>query len=166
MNKLYAKSVLYSYKSLEALTDQIDELVEKKALASMSDTAPAFQQYKRILDYTAQKALIIELKATTDRVLEKFSEEDKLYFDYKYFRKLPKERFEHFDTSCRAYFRKQNKLCKLFAERLEKAGVTDERFENEWLKIEFFRELLKRVKQREELFLKHEDSAHPMAKAS
>lgn len=165
MNILYAKSVLYAYKNLEAVLDQIDELVQKKALASMTNTSPAFFQCLEIVDYTAQKDLIIELKVTVDKVLEKFTEEEKLYFDYKYFRKLPKENFAHIDTACRAYFRKQVKLCNQFAERLEKRGITDERFEKEWLEIEFFRELLKRVKEREEKCVHKFSANQPLKKA-
>ena len=51
----------------------------------------------------------------------------------------------------RAYFRLQVKLAEKFAKNLEKAGFSDERFKNECLSMEFFREMLARVKEKENL---------------
>ena len=44
MNVIFAKTALYAYTNLEAVADQIDELVEKKALSSISDYSPAIEQ--------------------------------------------------------------------------------------------------------------------------
>ena len=155
MNMYYAKSVLYAYPNIEGIMEQIDELVEKKALASMTDFTPALWQYERIISYTEQKDMLIRLKLTVDGVLTKFSEDETDCFDYKYFKLKPKEYYENFDSTSRAYFRKQIKLAKLFAKRLENAGIDDVWFENNCLQTDFFKELLKRVIEHEKLSKKN-----------
>lgn len=149
MNILYAKSVLYAYPNLEAIALQIDELVEKKALGSMTDFSPALEQYQSIINLTEQKTVLFELEILTEKILKKFTEEENDLLDYKYFRKKKKEDFANFDTSSRAYFRKQIKVAEKFAEQLERAGFNDKAFEERCLEIEFFKQLYKRVIEHE-----------------
>ena len=158
MNVLYAKCILYSYSSLEAVMDQIDELVEKKALASMSDTSPAYFQCEKIVLFTMQKDLLIETKRTVDKILERLTDYERECLDYKYFKSKPKTEYVGIDTTCRSYFRKQIKLAEIFADRLERAGIDDSRFENVFLKIDFFRELLRRVYEYENVCVKNGQS--------
>ena len=155
MNVLYAKVVLYAYAHLDALAEQIDEIVGKKALASSTDYSPAIRQCERIVDLTYQKCVIFALKLCAERALEKFSDREKACLEYKYFRKNDKERYADIDATSRAYFRLQVRLAEKFAERLEKAGFSDERFRDECLSTDFFREMLKRVKERENLSRKN-----------
>ena len=155
MNINYAKSVLYAYPNIDSIMEQIDELVEKKALSSMTDFTPALWQYEKILSYTAQKDMFIHLKLTAGKVLSKFTEDELDCLDYKYFKLKPKEYYVNFDASSRAYFRKQVKLAKLFAERLERAGIDDGWFESNCLETDFFKELLKRVIEHEKLSRKN-----------
>lgn len=149
MNVLYAKSLLLAYPNLDAVISQIDELVERKALSSMSDTSPAFFQCKSIVDFTAQKHLLIQSKLIIGDVLKKFSEEEIECIDYKYFKSKPRNCFVNLDTTSRSYFRRQIKIIKKFAEWIERAGIDDVRFEKEFLSIDFFKELLRRVKEYE-----------------
>ena len=150
MNTLYAKSILYAYPCLEVMIEQIDELVVKKALGSMDNFRPCVTQCETIIDLTEQKDLIIDLKLLCDQLLLKFTPDELDCLDYKYFKKKPKEYYSDFDFVSRAYFRKQIRLAKKFAILLEKAKWTDELFEKEYLKIDFFCELVKRVKKQEE----------------
>ncbi len=150
MNTCYAKAVLYAYKNLTKVMEQIDELVEKKALASLSDLSPCLSQCEKILSYTKQKDVLITLKIVVDNILKKFSDEDLTFFSYKYFKDRPKEFFVNFDYTGRAYFRRQVKLALTFSEKLEKAGIDDRWFEKNCLQMDFFRELLKRVILHEE----------------
>ena len=149
MNIYYAKTLLYAYRNLTAVADQIDELVEKRALSSMRDFSPALSQCEKIVDLTFQKDVLFALKLTIEEVFSKFSAEDMKYFHYKYMKDMPKSYYDGFDATTRRYFRKQIRLAKKFAERLENKGVTDYWFENNCLEIEFFKELLKRVIERE-----------------
>lgn len=150
MNILYAKSVLYAYPHLESIAEQIDELVMKKALGSMTDYSPATEQCLKIINLTEQKTVLFELDILTEKILSKFTKDEMDCLDYKYFKRRPKEYYKEFDSSSRSYFRKQIRLAKKFSEKLEKAGFNDGVFEEKCLQIEFFVQLLKKVSEREE----------------
>lgn len=154
MNENYAKTLLYAYKSLDAVTEQLDELVLKKAMASMNDLSPCEAQCEKILSITDQKDVLIDLKIKIGQVFDGLSDEEKDYIDYKYFKLKPKEYYVNFDFTSRAYFRKQIKVACKFAKKLENAGIDDAYFEKNCLTIEFFRELFKRVTEREKTFCK------------
>ena len=149
VNLIYVKTVLYCYPCLEAVISQIDELVEKRAFSSMWDFSPAIYQCERISNLTCQKVVMIDLKKKIDKVLERFDKESIDHFEYKFFRRKNKEYFKDFDYKSRKYFRTQNKLVKEFGLRLEKVGVDDIYFEEYLIKIEFFKELLRRVREHE-----------------
>ncbi len=149
MNIYYAKTVLYGYSCIEKLCEQIDELAYKKALSSISDISPAFSQCEKIVDLTNQKILLINLKLTCDKILKIFNEYDYNCLDYKYFHIKNREYFKNFDFSSRKYFRRQNKIAKIFSDKLEKNGFTDKVFEKDYLEIKFIKELLKRVIEHE-----------------
>lgn len=151
MKVLYAKVVLYAYAHLETIAEQIDELVEKKAYSSSMNFTPAIKQFENIIDLTYQKDIVFALKLSADKALGTFSEHEKEFLDYKYFHFKPKSFYENFDASSRGYFRMQVRLADKFAKSLEKAGYSDQRFENECLSIDFFREMLNRVKEKENL---------------
>ena len=121
----------------------------------MDDFSPALCQCEAVIDVMYQKQLVYDLLFKTEDILKKFTEEELKHFEYKYFRRKPKTYFLGFDTASRKYFRKQVSLSNRFAALLEKRGITDEVFIKEYLKIDFFRELLVRVKEREENSVKN-----------
>lgn len=145
MKLIYTKTVLYAYANIETVKEQIDDFVERKALSSISDYSPCIEQCEKILNFTAQKIALIELKQMTERALSKLTAFELDCLDYKYFRQKPKEYFVGFDYESRSYFRRQvviaNKLSLLF----DRVGLTDEWFEKNCLTTSFFVELLKRV---------------------
>ena len=149
MNIYYAKTVLYAYANIEAVKEQIDNFVERKALSSMSDYTPCIEQCESILNYTAQKVALIELKELVEMVLKKLSGYELDCLDYKYFKQKPKEYFKDFDCESRSYFRRQVSLVKKIAESFENVGLTDEWFKKNCLNTNFFKELLKRVELQE-----------------
>lgn len=149
MNVYYAKSVLYAYPHLEAIMEQLDELVERKALCSMNDYSPCLEIAEKILDFTAQKDVFITLKILSDKVLKKFNGDELDCFDYKYFKQKPKEYYIGFDAESRGYFRKQIRIAKKFAELLEHLGATDEWFEKNCMRMDFFKDMYKRVIEHE-----------------
>lgn len=159
MNVLYAKTALYSYAHFKAIAEQIDEVVEKKAFSSSVNFSPAESQCREIIDLTYQKQIIFALWLCVKDALKGFTEKEMLCLDYKYFRKRRKEDYAGLDCSSRGYFRLQARLAEKFAAALEKAGYSDERFENECLSVEFFREMLKRVKEKENLNRKNKTAA-------
>lgn len=163
MNVIYAKTVLYAYAHLDALCVQMDEIVIKKALSSSMDFTPAICQFENIIDLTYQKKVVLSLKLCCDDALKKFTDKEKLCLDYKYFRTFNKSQYAGLDVASRAYFRLQIRLAEKFAKNLEKAGFTNARFEEECLSLEFFREMLKRVKERENLNRKNKTAKEKAA---
>ena len=155
MNVYYAKTVLYAYPNIEAVIEQIDELVERKALCSINDYSPCIEIAEKILDFTSQKVALIELNELASRGLKNFTQEDLDHLDYKYFKQKPKEYYKDFDFTSRGYFRRQQRLIKQFSERMEKVGATDEWFEKNCLTMDFFKELLKRVYEHEKNSMKN-----------
>lgn len=151
MNTYYAKSILYAYPNLEEIMEQIDELVERKAISSMNDTSPALIQCNAILNYTNQKDVLIEIKLVVDSILSKFDENELFCLDYKFFKSHTKEYYDDFDTSSRNYFRRQVRVAEKFALYLENRGIDNKWFEKNCLPIDFFSELLKRVIEHERL---------------
>lgn len=148
MKKIYAKVILYAYPCCDSLTEQIDELVEKRALSSMYDFSPCENQCFKILTLTEQKRKIIALKNAVEKTLKKFGDTDRLILDYRYFKTLKKDGYGDYDFSDRKYFRRQNALLRLFAERIEKAGFSDLVFEEEYLSIDFSLEMKRREERR------------------
>jgi hypothetical protein len=157
MDKLYVKCVLHAYPNLESIKEQIDELMEKKAFSSMMDVSPAEQQCVKMVGYIFQKDILNELKILVDRALENFTTYQLDCFDYKYFKLKDREYYKDFDAKSRGYFRTQNKLVDLFSQRAEKVGLNDEWFKENCLQLDFFKELLKRVKERENAIKKQKN---------
>ena len=149
MNIYYTKTVLYAYANIEEVKEQIDDFVERKALSSMSDYTPCIEQCERIINYTAQKIALIELKEFTEKVLKKLSSYELDCLDYKYFKQKPKEYYIDFDCESRGYFRRQVSLVKKISDAFENVGLTDEWFKKNLLTTNFFKELLKRVELHE-----------------
>lgn len=149
MKIIYAKTLLYAYPAIDGIIEQIDSLVEKKALFSMNDCSSCLSQCEIILGLTEQKKVYLKLMLELRAVLSKFSKEELDLLDYKYFKQKPKSYYEDFDSQSRGYFRRQVRIAKKFAEIIEEIGLTDEWYIKNCLTIEFFKELLKRVKENE-----------------
>ncbi|MBE7081994.1 MAG: hypothetical protein E7372_05505 [Clostridiales bacterium] len=149
MKHNYTRTILYAYANIDAVKEQIDDFVESKAISSMRDFSPCVEQCEKILDYTAQKVALIELKEFTEKALEKLSPYEMDCLEYKYFKRKPKEYFIGFDYESRSYFRKQVSLIKRLSEYFDGVGLTDNWFEKNCLNTNFFKELLKRVEQYE-----------------
>ncbi len=149
MKDNYTRTILYAYANIDAVKEQIDDFVERKALSSINDFSPCIEQCEKMLEYTAQKVALIELKGFVDRVLKKLSVYEIDCLEYKYFKRKSKEYFIGFDYESRAYFRKQVRLIKKIGEYFDGIGLTDVWFEKNCLNTNFFKELLKRVEGHE-----------------
>lgn len=159
MNVLYAKVALYSYAHLGALAEQIDEIVEKKAFSSSMNFSPALNQFEDIINLTYQKDVVYALRLCIKDALKNFSEHELKCLDYKYFKTRKKEEYADLDVTSRNYFRLQIRLAKKFADFFEKSGFSDKRFIDECLSIDFFREMLARVKEKENLSRKNKTAS-------
>ena len=149
MKDNYTRTILYAYANIDAVKEQIDDFVQRKALSSMSDFSPCIEQCEKMLEYTSQKVALIELKEFVDRALKRLSAYEIDCLEYKYFKRKSKEYFIGFDYESRAYFRKQVRLVKKIGEYFEGLGLTDNWFEKNCLNTNFFKELLRRVESHE-----------------
>ena len=134
----YTKAILYAFYNIEAVKEQIDEIVEKKALASMTDCSPCDEQCEKILTYMAQKVALVELKNKIKLVLRSLTDYELDILDYKYFKQKPKEYFANFDTEGRTYFRKQSKLVDKLGAMLTQKGLDKQFFNQNLMPIELF----------------------------
>lgn len=155
MNIYFAKTILYSYSVLDDVISQIDDLVEKKAISSMTDNSPAIYQCEKICELSSQKAILIILKDIVERILKDFTSDELLHLDYKYFKKKDKSEYAFFDYSSRAYFRRQLKIFTKFNKKLEKMNIDDEWFKKNCLSVDFFKSLLRTVIEKEEFSYKN-----------
>ncbi len=145
----YEKVLLYAYPHLLKLTEQIDDLVLKKALGSFSCHKSCIDQAEAIMDMTLQKKNLLSLKVRLDEILKKQFTKDILYLEYKYFKRLKKEAYQNFDTSSRGYFRKQIKLAEKFLTLINADGMTEKWFFETFSNSEFMMRLLARVTEYE-----------------
>ena len=163
MNILYAKTVLYLYAGTEKLVRQIDELVERKALASANDFSPAVNQCAAIAELTRCKAALLYLKEVCERILPRFSERELIYLDYKYFKKRDRSEYAGMDFCSRTYFRRQIRLAEKFAEALSNDGIDDGVFCEEYLSCRFIKRLYGRVREKEKEARKNKSAAEKAA---
>ncbi len=145
MNLNYTKTLLYAYPHIKAIEEQIDDLVMRKALSSMTDFSPCEEQCEKIIELTEQKKTMIDFYLRMQKVINKTTEYQRDCLDYKYFKQRPKSYYKDFDCTSRGYFRRQVSLVSRIAKFMEKAGLNDKWFEEHCLKISFFYELLRRV---------------------
>lgn len=108
-----------------------------------------------IIKLIREKDMYISLMVKIDDILDNLSQDERKCIEYKYFRVRSREKFEGFDYTSKQYFRKQNKLLEKLKKRFEKKGINDELFKREYLEINFFKSLLRRVKERESLIYKN-----------
>lgn len=149
MKAIYTKTVLYAYTRIEAVKRQIDDYVERKALASMNDHSPCDEQCERIIKHMAQKVILTQLKSKLNVVLACITDEEMDLLDFKYFRKRSKSYYEHMNTTGRSYYRKQSNLLKKISRLCGKSFLTDQWFEENCLKINFIRRIIKMVERSE-----------------
>ena len=155
MNKYYVKTILYAYPNLDFVAEQIDKIVEEKAILSMEDCRPCLEQCEDILEYTYQKDCLFSLELMVNNIVDKITPNEMDYLEYKYFKRKPKEYFANFDALSRGYFRKQASLTEKVGLMLEREGMTDKVFEEKYLSIDFFKRLLKCTIDHETAFCKN-----------
>ncbi len=155
LNTLYTKVLLYAYPNIESLIDQIDELIEKKALSSMDSQQPCIEICNSVIGLIKEKDLYLDLMVTLDGIFENFTEEEMLCIEYKYFLVRDKVKFRDFDYTSKQYFRRQNKILEKIKRRLEKRGYDDNFFKEKYMPIKFINSLLRGVKEREKLIIKN-----------
>jgi len=153
MKSDYVKTLLYAYEHLPKITKRIDEIVLKKALASMTNYYFCEKQCVKIVNLTVQKALMIETKYYLDRAMSRLMREEKEMLDYKYFKRCPRYNLAQEDFTSRNYFRKQQKLIQTIGDNLSWLNKGNEWFEKRCMIIPFIRKVYNAVKYHDEQFL-------------
>lgn len=141
----YEKVLLYAYPHLEDLSRQIDELVLKRALSSFSNYTCCETQCEMILNMSDQKVRLLALKSRLDEILTRLTDYEIELLEYKYFKRKPKSSFSDFDSTSRQYFRRQLKLTEKISALLNRVGMTEKWFNENYLDIDFMKLLLDRV---------------------
>ena len=82
----YEKTILTCYKSITPITNQLENLIVKKAKNSFYDYTPCKQLAENLLKFVNARLDLLELKFLTDEAIKKLNEEDKILIEYKYFK--------------------------------------------------------------------------------
>lgn len=107
-NHIWARTILTSYRFLERITDAIDTIIEKKALASSwtMNTDGTLELADKIIELSERKVKLINLKLLTENALSKVDEKFARLLISRYFDKLtPEEIMNRYLLSRRSYFR-------------------------------------------------------------
>lgn len=154
MNLYYAKTILYAYPNIEVLAEQIDEVVERKAISSMMDFRPCLEQCYSLLDLTYYKDCLFSLKLIVEDIISILKAKDLELVEYKYFHSKKREDLIYVDINTRSYYRRQAKIVDKIALMLENRGINNAYFEEKYLCSDFFKELLERIMAHEKSYEK------------
>ena len=138
----YEKTILTCYKSITPITNQLENLIVKKAKNSFYDYTPCINLAENILKLVNARLDLLELKFLTEEGIKKLNEEDKILIEYKYFKIKPE--FE-IDTTSRKYFRHQVRALKRFGDAIRSLGVSEEYFKNKYLNINYINNVYKKI---------------------
>lgn len=129
-----AKTVLVTYKSLNSVIEQIENLIKSKVKRSFYDYSSTYSQAQKILELVNVKDDLIDLCLLTKDAISKLNSQDRQHIEYKYLNVLPNNEF---DRTSRQYFRRQIKAFNNFCEKLIESGFDKDKFLNVYLKIPY-----------------------------
>lgn len=138
--KNYGKVLLYSYPKLTKLKTQLKSLAMDKAIASFYSEYDCERIAKDIIRLHDAENIIGETKEKMDKALGKFTKEEIEYFEHRYFKTQVVEKLKP-KSDDRQYFRIQRKLFLKFMAYLERAGLTEEWFDKNCLKLRYFSDM-------------------------
>ena len=153
MKSDYIKTVLHAYVHVPKIIKRINQVVTKKALASMKDFTSCLTQCEKIINLTVQKAVLIEAKHYIDRAMSRLSQDEKDFLDYKYLRVNLVDYELKINSNTRAYYRVQQKIINTLSDNLGYLGKDDKWFEQYCLKVPFIKKMYTAVKRRDESFI-------------
>ena len=161
----YIKTILYAYPQLTGLEEGYREHISNQAILSHDGRMETEKLMVYLMQETERKAKIAELKKLTERALKKLSLEERLLLDARYFGRSDsvKRIFAAVKAGVakgeyaklkpwteRTYFRRQDKLIKKIAQRLEAVGLTKEVFLKEYADLDGVAEVYRYLELRSE----------------
>jgi len=147
--KIWSKTLLTCYDSLEKIANAIDNLVVTNCVNSASNGHSILQNANRVIDLMERKKKIVNIKVLIEDVLSFIEPKHTRVLILKYVDRVKSEDMAKvLNVSLRTLFRKINRSLELFAEALIKKGYSPEVLslwlENEgWIK-ELYNALIKK----------------------
>lgn len=149
MKNIYPKVILTLYPSLGGLIEEFDERVERRALRSIDDCSSCLSICEDVIRLIREKDLLIELFTVVEEVLSQFTKENMRFFDFRYFGKRSKELTQELKYPNSYFFKHLKDLTVEFADKMAAAGVTEERFEKEFMKVDVIKAVAQAIADRE-----------------
>ena len=150
--KEYQELILFLYPRLGRAAEDIGEVVEAKALASVSGRECAERCAERLLAYLHMRDCFLAVKAAVEEVAAALTEEERYLLEYKYFRRKPNLEGEFAGTglrcSLRTYYRKQERLARRVNALFLRAGLTEAWFAANLAGLPFFASALRCLRAR------------------
>ena len=150
--KEYQELILFLYPRLGRAAEDIGEVVEAKALASVSGRECAERCAERLLAYLHMRDCFLTVKAAVEEVAAALTEEERYLLEYKYFRRKPNLEGEFAGTglrcSLRTYYRKQERLARRVNALFLRAGLTEAWFAANLAGLPFFASALRCLRAR------------------
>lgn len=136
MDTDYVKTLLYSYPKIEEMAQAVGCGAENKAALSYRGVEDALKAAERVAEEIVMSKKLYLLKEKIDKALLGLSEKEAFLLEYKYFRRKEylKGKYLGFVLNCsqRSYFRMQNALLSKISLRLFAAGLSKEKFLNDF----------------------------------
>ena len=148
--KDYQKVLLYAYPKLGRVAEDIGQLVQAKARASVIGREPALACAEKLIGYNFLREQLLFVKDELEALLGCLSREERFLLEYKYFRRK-RELAAYADLrlsySERTYFRRQQRLARTVNAELVRRGLTEEWFFEAFSGVPFFMAALEGVRE-------------------
>ena len=150
--KDYQEVILFLYPRLERAAEDIAQIVEAGALASVSGKESAERCAGRLLGYLQTRECFLAVRDAVDGMRAQLSEEERFLLEYKYFRRkgVLQGEFRGMDLHCslRTYYRKQDRLARRMNALFLRAGLTETWFAETLGGLPFFASALRCLRAR------------------
>lgn len=150
--KIWSKTFLNVYRSLEKITYAIDRIVLTTGLSSggLNFSGNAYYTANKIIELTERKICLINLKVLIEETLNSLDKDSIRLLMLKYVDRLKSHEIaETMKISKRTYFRKQTKAINSFALALSRQGKTAENIKTMLLKEAWIKDLYERLLSQE-----------------
>lgn len=154
MNVMFVKVLLYAYPKLRAIARSVSAAVENQAVLSFRSKESALVTAEKIVKEMMLQCNLEHVAEALDRVLERLSEEELFFLEYKYFRRnsLLKGKFSGYAPKCceRSYYRKQGALLQKVHFLSAAQGWTEDRFFEAFGEFSYFMKLYRALQNGKE----------------
>lgn len=154
--KIWSKTFLNVYRSLEKITTAIDKIVLTSGLNENLDT---YFVANKIIELTDRKITLINLKLLIEKCLNSLNCSDTKLLMLKYVDRVKSEDIAQiFKVSSRTFFRKSNSAIKSFELSLKRKNLTPEKLQTMLKKEVWINDLYDRLYKQELLNVKNKST--------